>query len=102
MHGPLNAKWTYYSSIKSVSLTVAHTTEYCPVSEANICSSIQAISFTSDAKVQQTFNKSDIVHESISPNLWLIRRQFKKMLYVSLIFLTRCLFVSACIFKLLN
>jgi hypothetical protein len=35
MHGPLNAKWTYYFNIKSMSLTVAHTTEYGPVSEAN-------------------------------------------------------------------
>lgn len=79
-------RWTYYSNIKSVSLTVAHTTECGPVSEANSSSATQAISFNSDAKVQQTLNESDKVHESTSPNLWFIRRQFKKTLYFSLIF----------------
>jgi hypothetical protein len=60
---------TYYSSIKSVILTVAHTTGYGPVSEVNSCSSSQAISFNSNAKIQQTLNESDKVHESVSPNL---------------------------------
>ena len=42
-----------------MSLTIDHTTEYEPVPEANICSATQAISFNSDAKVQQTLNESE-------------------------------------------
>jgi len=64
----------YYSNIKSVSVTLAHTTEYGPVSEANSCSATEAISFNSDAQVQQNLNESERGHENISLNLRLIRR----------------------------
>jgi hypothetical protein len=86
----------------SVSLAVAHATEYGPVSEANNRSSTQATSFSSDADVQQTPNEPGKFQENVSPNIRLMRTQFKKMLRISLVFLTCSLHKPASVVQLLN